>query len=137
MERPSFGRVRLQVVIALAAILVLTAVVGYIALTATTVTVPAEGGTYTEGIVGSPMSINPVLCQSNPVDQDLVALVFSGLTRVNSQGEVEPDLAERYFLLRIDARPRSSSRLPAPSTPVPRMQAMASCSLSGGIVTSR
>jgi len=96
MERPSFGRVRLQVVIALAAILVLTAVVGYIALTATTVTVPAEGGTYTEGIVGSPMSINPVLCQSNPVDQDLVALVFSGLTRVNSQGEVEPDLAERW-----------------------------------------
>ena len=48
--------------------------------------VPEAGGTYTEGIVGSPMVINPVLSQANPVDQDLVALIFSGLTRVNSEG---------------------------------------------------
>mgnify|MGYP000864041965 FL=1 len=113
MVHAASGRVRLQVVIALAAALVLTAVLGYVALTATTVMVPEAGGTYTEGIAGSPMFINPVLSQANPVDQDLVALVFSGLTRVDSQGTVQPDLAERWevsgygmvytFFLRQDA----------------------------------
>jgi peptide/nickel transport system substrate-binding protein len=107
------GRARLQVVIALAAILVLTVVVGYVALTATTVMVPQAGGTYTEGVIGSPMMINPLLCQANPVDQDLVALVYSGLTRVDAQGNVVADLAERWeiaddgmvytFFLRQDA----------------------------------
>jgi peptide/nickel transport system substrate-binding protein len=96
MAHAGSGRVRLQVVIALVAVLVLAVVLAYTALSATTVMVPEAGGTYTEGIVGSPMVINPVLSQANPVDQDLVALVFSGLTRVNSQGEVVADLAERW-----------------------------------------
>jgi len=96
MQPTGSGRVRLQVAIALAAVLILAVVLGYMALTATTVMVPQAGGTYTEGIAGSPMLINPVLCQANPVDQDLVSLIFTGLTRVNSQGEVIPDLAERW-----------------------------------------
>lgn len=96
MQPRGSGRVRLQVAIALVAVLILAVVLGYVALTATTVMVPQPGGTYTEGIAGSPMLINPVLCQANPVDQDLVSLIFTGLTRVNSQGEVIPDLAERW-----------------------------------------
>jgi peptide/nickel transport system substrate-binding protein len=96
MGHAGSGRVSVQVLIALVAILILTVVLGYVALTATTVMVPEAGGTYTEGIAGSPMAINPVLSQANPVDQDLVALIFSGLTRVNSEGEVNPDLAERW-----------------------------------------
>ncbi len=90
------GRIRLQVAIALLTILVLVGAMGYVAFNRTTVLVPEEGGTYTEGIPGNPLAINPVLCQSNPVDQDLVALIFDGLTRVNERGEIVPNLAERW-----------------------------------------
>jgi peptide/nickel transport system substrate-binding protein len=60
-----------------------------------TVLVPAEGGTYREGLVGSPQAINPLLCPPTSVDFDLCRLVFRGLTRLDSAtGEVVPDLAD-------------------------------------------
>ena len=90
------GRIRLQVIIALLAILLVILTMGYVAFSVTTVIVPDYGGTYVEGIVGNPHAINPILCQANPVDQDLAALIFSGLTRANERGEIEPDLAERW-----------------------------------------
>lgn len=107
------GRIRLQVIIALLTILLLVGVMGYVAFNVTTVLVPEKGGTYAEGIPGNPRAINPVLAQFNPVDQDLVALLFNGLTRVDERGEVAPDLAEHWeisqgglvytFFLRDDA----------------------------------
>jgi peptide/nickel transport system substrate-binding protein len=90
------GRIRLQVVIAFLAIIVLASVLGYAAFTATTVTLPEAGGTYIEGIAGNPYLINPILSQANPVDQDLVALIFSGLTRAEVDGRIVPDLAARW-----------------------------------------
>jgi peptide/nickel transport system substrate-binding protein len=48
--------------------------------------------TYREGIVGHPSSINPLTPRSQ-VDQDLVALLFRGLTRAGADGSVVPDLA--------------------------------------------
>ena len=90
------GRIRLQVVIAAVAILVLAGVLAHAALTATTIVLPEAGGTYTEGIAGNPYLINPVLCQANPVDQDLVTLIFSGLTRAEVDGRIMPDLATRW-----------------------------------------
>jgi len=92
------GRIRLQVVIAFLAIVFLIAAMGYLAFSVTTVMVPDFGGTFIEGIAGNPQMINPILCQSNPVDQDLVALVFTGLTRPDDKGEIVPDLAERWEL---------------------------------------
>jgi peptide/nickel transport system substrate-binding protein len=89
-------RIRLQVIIALLAIFLLVAAMGYLALNVTTVMVPDFGGTYIEGVAGNPQMINPILCQSNPVDQDLVALIFTGLTRSDEKGEIVPDLAERW-----------------------------------------
>ncbi len=68
----------------------------YLAFTYTTVTVPAPGGTYVEGVAGFPQTINPLLAAYNDVDRDLCALVYSGLTRMNAQGEVEPDLALKW-----------------------------------------
>ncbi|MCS7179096.1 MAG: peptide ABC transporter substrate-binding protein [Anaerolineae bacterium] len=68
----------------------------YLAFTLTTVVVPAPGGTYVEGVAGFPHSINPLLAAYNDVDRDLCALVFSGLTRMNARGEVEPDLALKW-----------------------------------------
>ncbi len=90
------GRIRLQVIIALFAIALLVVGMGYMAFRVTTVTVPDYGGTYIEGVAGNPSIINPILSQSNPVDQDLVALIFTGLTRTNDRGEIVPDLAERW-----------------------------------------
>ena len=68
----------------------------YLALTYTTIQVPTVGGTYVEGIAGTPHYINPLLSSYNEADQDLCALIFNGLTRLNSRGEVEPDLAQRW-----------------------------------------
>ncbi|MDO8183657.1 MAG: ABC transporter substrate-binding protein [bacterium] len=56
---------------------------------------PGRGGTLTEGIIGTPRFINPLLAISD-ADRDLTTLVYSGLIRVNEQGELIPDLAESY-----------------------------------------
>jgi peptide/nickel transport system substrate-binding protein len=90
------GRIRLQVIIAFVAIVLLGVAMAYLAFNISTVMVPDYGGIYREGIVGNPNIINPVLSQSNPVDQDLVELIFTGLTRNNEKGEIVPDLAERW-----------------------------------------
>jgi len=90
------GRMRLQVGITLLAVAILVVVVGYLAFSAATDPVPDYGGTYVEGVVGNPKYINPLLSHSNNVDQDLVALLFTGLTRPDGRGEIVPDLAERW-----------------------------------------
>lgn len=56
---------------------------------------PARGGKYREGVVGKPRFINPIYASSNDVDRDLVEIVFSGLMKYNSRGEIVPDLAEK------------------------------------------
>ena len=45
--------------------------------------VPAFGGTYVEGVTSAAQYLNPVLA-ATPVDDDVVRLVFSGLTRFRS-----------------------------------------------------
>jgi peptide/nickel transport system substrate-binding protein len=56
---------------------------------------PTSGGAYVEGLVGAPQSINPLLADDNPVDRELVALLFDGLTRYED-GELVPALAESW-----------------------------------------
>jgi peptide/nickel transport system substrate-binding protein len=56
-------------------------------------TVPASGGTYTEAMVGAPARLNPFLDRANPAERDLDRLLFSGLTRFDSAGRPQPDLA--------------------------------------------
>ncbi|OGI89963.1 hypothetical protein A3I90_01040 [Candidatus Nomurabacteria bacterium RIFCSPLOWO2_02_FULL_41_9] len=57
--------------------------------------VPLRGGKITEGIVGSPRFVNPVVAFSD-TDQELLPLIYSGLMRRNSSGGLIPDLAEKY-----------------------------------------
>lgn len=61
------------------------------------VPVASNGGTLTEGIVGTPRFINPLLAVSD-VDRDLSALVYSGLLRPGPAGKLIPDLAETYSI---------------------------------------
>ncbi len=56
---------------------------------------PLAGGKITEGVIGSPRFINPVLASSN-TDRDLSEIVFSGLMKKSISGEMELDLAESY-----------------------------------------
>jgi len=51
------------------------------------------GGTYTEGIIGAPRFINPVLAQSN-ADKDLTELVFGSLIDVDQQGNISYHIAD-------------------------------------------
>lgn len=59
------------------------------------VVMPMYGGNISEGIVGTPRFINPVLA-TTPADQDLTTLVYSGLMRKTQSGDLIPDLAEKY-----------------------------------------
>ena len=61
------------------------------------VSIPERGGSLTEGVVGSPRFINPLLASSNP-DRDLVALIYSGLLRADENGTLMPDLASEYSI---------------------------------------
>jgi peptide/nickel transport system substrate-binding protein len=53
------------------------------------------GGTYSEALVGTVKSINPILPE-NSASSDVSRLVFSGLTRYNDNGGLEPNLAKSW-----------------------------------------
>jgi len=55
--------------------------------------VSTPGGTLTEGVVGTPRFVNPVLALTR-ADRDLTSLVYAGLMRLGPDGELIPDVAE-------------------------------------------
>src|SRR5690349_20192985 len=59
------------------------------------VDVPVSGGSFTEGIVGSPRFINPVLAISD-LDHDLSSLIYSGLMKATPSNSLVTDLAKSY-----------------------------------------
>ena len=65
------------------------------------VSIPIKGGSITEGIIGTPRFINPVLAISD-ADQDMVSLIYSGLMRKDSNGKIVPDLASTYNISKND-----------------------------------
>jgi ABC-type transport system substrate-binding protein len=60
-----------------------------------TAVVPSSGGKYVEGIIGQPKFINPLYATSS-TDRALVNLIYAGLYKYDSEGKVEPDLAESF-----------------------------------------
>lgn len=60
--------------------------------------VPDRGGRYTEGIVGQPQYINPILSPANMADEDLVHAVYDGLFGYDTDGRITERLAEHYSL---------------------------------------
>ncbi|MFN3188560.1 MAG: ABC transporter substrate-binding protein [Candidatus Paceibacteria bacterium] len=56
-------------------------------------TTPIAGGTLVEGIIGTPRFVNPVLAVTR-ADLDMTALIYSGLMKINPEGELVPHLAE-------------------------------------------
>lgn len=56
-------------------------------------TVPERGGILKEGVVGAPRFVNPVLSITR-ADNDLTALLYSGLLKLDANGRLHNDLAE-------------------------------------------
>ncbi len=61
------------------------------------VAIPEDGGSISEGIVGTPTLVNPVVAITD-ADKDMVALVYSGLLRKSANGDYLPDLAKEYTI---------------------------------------
>lgn len=57
--------------------------------------VPTVGGTYEEVLIGEAKYLNPVLAKTD-TDRTINRLIYSGLTRINDLGAIQPDLAESY-----------------------------------------
>ena len=88
--------IRWQALIAVLGIVFLGTLLAYFAFGLSTVAQADYGGTYIEGIAGTPNIVNPLFNQFNPVDRDLSALVFNGLTRADERGVIKPDLARNW-----------------------------------------
>ncbi len=58
------------------------------------VQMPSHGGSFSEGVIGLPRSINPVLAFTD-VDKDLSTLIYSGLMKYEN-GKLVGDLAKSY-----------------------------------------
>lgn len=59
------------------------------------VEVPTRGGSLSEGILGNPRFINPILANGD-ASYDLSSLIYSGLLKRNPDGKLVPDLIESY-----------------------------------------
>ena len=79
--------------IALIGVLIALFYVASIANTKYLTSTPSTGGTLVEGIVGTPRFVNPVLAITR-ADHDMVALIYSGMVKLNDSGALVPDLAE-------------------------------------------
>jgi len=61
---------------------------------------PAEGGIYSEGLVGTFMRLNPVLDFYNEADRDVDRLLYSGMLRIDDRGLPQSDLATSWGISR-------------------------------------
>ena len=57
---------------------------------------PTLGDKISEGVLGQPRFINPVLAAVNDVDRDLTELVFAGLMKYSKDDQIVADLANNY-----------------------------------------
>ncbi|GAP20124.1 ABC transporter substrate-binding protein [Leptolinea tardivitalis] len=57
---------------------------------------PAQGGIYTEAVVGNLQRLNPLLDSKNQPDRDIDRLLFNGLVKFDSRGLPKADLAESW-----------------------------------------
>lgn len=88
---------KIKILIILLIFLVSSSILGWRMYWHNSIQIPTMGGSYTEGLIGAPQFVNPILANTD-VDRDLVRLVFSGLVKLNSNGEIVPDLATGYTI---------------------------------------
>ena len=90
-------RIIWQLVIALGGLLlVLGLLLGQTPDPEATFVQPVHGGSFTEGVVGQSIRLNPLLDRGNQVDRDINRLLYGALVRFNSFGDPIPELAESF-----------------------------------------
>lgn len=58
--------------------------------------IPDQGGSYTEGIIGSPRYVNPILAPANEVDRALAKLIYPSLLTPAPDGTLIVSLAKSF-----------------------------------------
>ena len=61
---------------------------------------PAEGGIYSEGLIGTFMRLNPLLDYYNEADRSVDRLIFNGMLRIDERGLPQADLATAWGISR-------------------------------------
>lgn len=91
-------RIRFQIVIAVISSIVVLGLMAYLAVARSAVSRPIAGGTYVEGVVGLPTTLNPLVSDTTKdlASADVQSLVFDGLVRIGLDGLPEPGLAESW-----------------------------------------
>ena len=89
-----------RVTLFLASLLVIVSGAGILSIVAaeTTQSVPQAGGSFSEGIVGQPSNINPVIA-SGAADEALVRLLFSNLIILTDK--IDPDKSGKIWKVRL------------------------------------
>ncbi len=86
--------------LALLGISLVFAILFQLAASQVTVVQPQAGGVYVEGVLGYATLVNPILAhgggQANAVSEDVSALVFEGLTRLDDKQRPVPALAKSW-----------------------------------------
>ncbi|MEI8103610.1 MAG: ABC transporter substrate-binding protein [Candidatus Moraniibacteriota bacterium] len=60
--------------------------------------VPDTGGTYTEGMLGQPLYLNPLFSQSSGPDGDMSRLMYDSLFTRDEQGQLMKEMVDDYTL---------------------------------------
>lgn len=91
-------RIRFQILIAVVSSVVVLGLMAYLALSRAVVSRPSAGGSYVEGVVGLPTSLNPLVGDAGRdlAAADVQTLIFDGLVRINLDGTPGPGLAESW-----------------------------------------
>ncbi len=105
-------RERIIFVIASAGALISLIVLAGVMIARATKPVPAAGGQYTEGIVGQPEYVNPVLA-SSPTDEALVRLIYQNLYDIADSITASPDLRTWTVHLKDGLRWQDGQKLTA------------------------
>lgn len=95
MNRPD---IRWQLLLAVSGFAVVVALLSFQVQSAAlcTETIPSSGGNVTIGLVGRPVTLNPLLSDGFPIDNTLNDLIYDGLTVTDRQGMPQPALAESW-----------------------------------------
>ena len=65
---------------------------------------PDFGGEYTEGLVGQPQFLNPVLSAASGVDSDITRIIYAQLLKFDKDLKLIPDLAENLPTISADQK---------------------------------